>query len=95
MLYTNLATLQMSGSWHDRGLFMGLHWVWWLFWVLTLFVVIWALWRAFADRRVGHLQAEKFEAAEAALHARFDRGEIGEEEFVRLMKVLRQTKTGP
>ena len=28
------ATLQMSDSWHDGGMFMGMHLIWWSFWLL-------------------------------------------------------------
>lgn len=82
---------QMQAPWHDRGLFMGLHWLWWLFWILTVVLVIWGFWRAFSDRRTTRETTRHVEAAEEALRARFARGEIGEEEYARKLHVLRDT----
>lgn len=85
------ANLQMSNSWHDRGMFMGMHWVWWSIWILTIAGLLWALWRAFADRSETHRRAERQETASEALRKRFAEGEITEEEFARLMRVLRDS----
>lgn len=82
---------QMPRSWHDGGMFIGMHWLWWGFWILTLVVLVWAFWRAFADRSATHRQAEREEAAEEELRRRYARGEIDEEEFERRLRVLRET----
>lgn len=86
------AALQMSRSWHDGGMFMGMHWAWWSFWIFTLLVLGWALWRAFADRSETHRRVQREEAAEEALRRRFAAGEIDEQEFAERLKVLRETQ---
>lgn len=81
-------------SWHDGGMFIGMHWLWWLFWIFTLVMVAWALIRLGADRSEMHRDAVRQEAAEETLRRRFAAGEIDEEEYARRMKVLRETATG-
>jgi len=85
------AITQMSTSWHDGGLFMGMHWVWWFIWLFTIAILLSALWRAFADRSETHRRVERKEAAEEALRERFASGEIDEEEFIRRMGILRES----
>jgi len=84
-------TTQMPRSWHDGGMFIGMHWAWWGFWILTALVLGWALWRVAADRSDIHRQARREEEAEAELRARYARGEIDEDEFARRLEVLRKT----
>jgi len=81
-------------TWHDGGMFIGMHWVWWLFWVFALLIIVWALVRLGADQSAGHRDALRQEAAEETLRRRFAAGEIDEEEYTRRMKVLRDTATG-
>jgi uncharacterized membrane protein len=85
----------MSTSWHDSGLFMGMHWIWWFLWLVTIAVLLSALWRVFADRSETHRRAERHEAAEEALRKRFAAGEIDEEEFANRMRILRDVVSNP
>lgn len=83
--------LQMPRSWHDGGMFIGMHWGWWSFWILTLLVLVWGLLRVYADRSATHRQVRHEEAAEDELRRRFARGEIDDEEFAERLRVLRET----
>ena len=85
------AALQMPRSWHDGGMFVGMHWAWWSVWIITLLVLAWAFWRLFADRSEVHRQVQREEAAEEELRRRFARGEIDEDEFAERLRVLRET----
>lgn len=86
-----LAALQMGRSWHDGGMFMGMHWAWWSFWTLTLLVLAWAFWRVFADRSETHRRVRREQAAEEELRRRFALGEIDEDELATRLRVLRET----
>lgn len=94
MMLLLISTAQMPMSWHDRGMFMGMHWIWWSFWLLTIAFLSWALWRAVADRSQTRRQTERQEAAEEALRKKYAVGEISEEEYARRMRILRDTATG-
>lgn len=83
---------QMSGTWHEGGLFMGMHWAWWIFVAGTLLVLIWAFWIAFAERGTTHGRDAKLEVAEEALRQRFAQGEISQEEFGEALRVLRESR---
>lgn len=48
-----------QGSWHSEGLFMGMHWVWWLLWIATLVILGWAFWRLRVERREARREAER------------------------------------
>ena len=80
---------QMADSGHEGGLFMGMHSIWWIFVVGTLVLLIWALWIGFAERGATHRTRMRREAAEEALRERFARGEISEERFVEILRVMR------
>ncbi len=71
---------------------MGMHWAWWLFWIVVLLMVAWAFWRLFAERAEVHREAAGALRAEEALRERFARGEIDEDEFVRKLKVLQESR---
>ena len=43
------AVLQQM-SWHDGGLFMGMHWMWWLVSLGAFCLLAWAFVRLYADR---------------------------------------------
>lgn len=86
--------IQMPRSWHDGGMFIGMHWAWWSFWILTALVLGWALWRAGADRSGTRRQVRGEEEAEEELRRRYARGEIDDDEFARRLKVLRETHRG-
>lgn len=81
-------------TWHDGGMFVGMHWFWWLFWVFTLAVIGWAFVRLGVDRSESHREVLRHEAAEETLRRRFAAGEIDEEEFARRVKVLRDSALG-
>lgn len=86
-----IAAVPQMRSWHDGGLFMGMHWFWWFVWIGIILVVAWGLVRLFADRSRTHERVEREEVAEEELRGRFARGEIDEEEYERRLKVLRDT----
>lgn len=90
-LHTAFA-VQMSPSWHDGGLFMGMHWGWWTFWVLTLALLGWGLVRVASDRTPPRPRERRAEDAEEELRARYARGELDEDEYLRKLEVLRETR---
>ncbi len=79
---------QATQTWHNRGLYMGMHWGWWVFWIVLLLVVLWAFWRLYAERSETRREAAGAMRAEEALRERFARGEIDEEELTRRLKAL-------
>lgn len=82
----------LQGSWHRGGLFMGMHWAWWIFWIAAAAVIVWAFWRLRADRVDAHRSAERSLAAEEALRERFARGEIDEGELIEKMAALKASR---
>lgn len=84
----------MAQGWHHEGLYMGLHWGWWIFWILVLVVLIWGFVRYFSDERERRRGSDRKESSEEILRQRFGRGEIDEDEFARRMKALRETRDG-
>lgn len=94
MTRSMLATvgLQMPRSWHDGGLFIGMHWLWWLFWIVTIVLLLWAVWRSVSEDRSTHRRSLARESAEEALRERFAEGEIAEEDFRHRMEVLRESR---
>ncbi len=84
--------IQASETWHHQGLYMGMHWGWWLFWIVVLLIVVWAFWRLFAERSEVHREATGALQAEEALRERFARGEIDEDEFAHRLKVLQESR---
>lgn len=86
--------VQGGRSWHETGLFMGMHWAWWAFWVVVLLALAQAFLRLFRDRAEMRRSAAREESAEEVLRARFARGEITEEELIHALKVLRETMLG-
>ena len=85
----------MPRSWHDGGLFIGMHWLWWLFWIGTIALLLWAVWRSVSEDRSVHRRSRDRESAEEALRERFAEGEIDEEELRHRMEILRQSRGGP
>lgn len=81
-------------SWHDGGLFMGMHWLWWSVWFVVLGLLGWAFIRLYSERAEVRRQRGEKEAAEEALRRRFAEGDIDEDELVRRMNVLRETGLG-
>ncbi len=88
-----VAVLQ-STSWHNGGLFMGMHWLWWLVWVGTVGVLGWAFVRLYADRAQVRRRVGEEEAAELVLRKRFAQGDIDEDQYIKKVKVLRETTLG-
>ncbi len=78
---------------HGSGLFMGMHSAWWAFAIVTLLVLIWGFWMAFAER--GGAPRREFvnrETAEGALRRRFAQGEISEERLAEMLRILRDSR---
>jgi len=86
--------LQMQMPWHNGGLFMGMHWIWWTFWLVMLAALFLAFWRLLSDRNQTRRSVVEEERAEEALRHRFATGEIDEDEYARKLKVLRETMLG-
>lgn len=84
----NPLALQAPTSWHHQGMYMGMHWGWWLFWLAALAILLWAFWRLLAERSDTHREAEEMLQAEEILRRRFARGELDEEEFARRLAAL-------
>jgi uncharacterized membrane protein len=89
---TAMLWLQAAQSWHRQGLYMGMHWAWWLFWILALVVLAWAFWRLYADRVAVRREAERRRRAEEILRQRFARGEIDEDELVQRLTALQSSR---
>ena len=85
---------EMSTAWHDGGLFMGMHWLWWAVWVALIGALLAAFWRVKADRSATNRAIAEEEQAERVLRARFAGGEIDEDEFASKLKVLRESLPG-
>lgn len=90
----NRMVAQMPQSWHHSGLYLGMHWGWWIFWIAAALILVWAFWRLYAERRQLTQDVLRREAAEETLRERFARGEIDEEELARRLRVLQQSRGG-
>jgi len=92
MTYVSILATQMPmSSWHDGGLFMGMHWVWWLTWGATVLVIGLAFGRLYMDRARTRRRVDSSSAAQADLRSQLTRGEIDEDEYSRRIKALRET----
>lgn len=80
--------VQQGEVWHRQGLYMGMHWAWWLFWIAAFVVLGWAFWRLVAERREARAGTRQMVEAEEILRQRFARGEIDQEELVERMRAL-------
>ncbi|MGK7312494.1 MAG: SHOCT domain-containing protein [Candidatus Longimicrobiales bacterium M2_2A_002] len=88
--------LQQGEPWHRQGLYMGMHWAWWLFWIAAFIVLGWAFWRLFAERREARTGTRQMVEAEELLRQRFARGEIDEDELLKRMRALHAARVpGP
>jgi uncharacterized membrane protein len=86
------ALLQAGAPWHREGLFIGVHWAWWIFWIATLAALAWALCRWRVERRETRGDAERGLAAEEVLRRRFDRGEMDEDQYLRELASLQEVR---
>ena len=71
--------------WHtyDNGHFWGMHYIWWIIWFLLLF--------GFSQRlTIFPGQRTKKDTALDILHKRLARGEINEEEYKEMRKIIQQ-----
>ena len=84
---TRLLMIQ-TPEWHRGGMFMGVHWAWWLFILLAVVVLVWAFARVVADRAATRRNAERMRQAEAELRARYEHGEITEQQLTSQLAVL-------
>ncbi len=89
-----IQAIMQDMPWHRQGLFMGMHWGWWLFWVVALAGIVWAFWRLREDSREARRYARERLDAEDELRARYARGEIGEDQFLQRMQVLQDSRAG-
>lgn len=87
-MLTTIGLAQTQDVWHRQGLFMGMHWAWWLFWIFAGVMLLWAFWRLFADRREARQEVARMRQAEAALRERYARGEIDQEQLVEALGAL-------
>ncbi|NIR61398.1 MAG: hypothetical protein GWO02_18830 [Gammaproteobacteria bacterium] len=94
-MYAITVAAWMQEAWHRQGLFMGMHWAWWLFWIAAGLIVLWAFWREFADRRQARREIARMRQAEAALRERYARGEIDQEQLIEALSALLAPPTGP
>lgn len=79
-------------SWHHQGLYIGMHWLWWIFWIAVIFVVLWAFLRLGTDERSRRTEQDRREAAEDVLRRRFSEGELDEDEFLHRMRLIRESR---
>ncbi len=83
--------LAQMQTWHGGGMVVGMHWLWWFFWIFVLCIIGWGVRRRSVDRSDAHKDVPRQEAAEDTLRRRFAVGDIGDEEYARRMKLLRET----
>jgi uncharacterized membrane protein len=87
-MFLRLVMIQ-EASWHRDGMFMGgVHWAWWLFIIVGVVVLLWAFARVVADRDATRKNAARLLQAEADLRARFESGEITEEQLTSQLAAL-------
>lgn len=84
-----VAAIQQTAPWHRQGLYMGIHWAWWLFWIAAAAILLWAFWRLAAERREAHGRARNLVSAEETLRERFGRGEITDRDLRDNLHALR------
>lgn len=75
-------------QWHEGG-HMSMYWGWWLVWAALIVVLAWLAFARNAPRGGGSSPEDV--SPEETLRRRFARGEIGEEEYDRRMKKLKES----
>ncbi|NIU33905.1 MAG: hypothetical protein GWN82_25380 [Gemmatimonadetes bacterium] len=79
---TATSLLQAFPHGHHEGMYMGLHWAWWIVWLAIGVALLWGLARTLAWHPTNASSSDRDPAsAEEILHARYARGEISEVEF--------------
>lgn len=78
--------------WHHDGLFMHMHWIWWIVWIALILLVAWGLVRLVGEERARRDAGAWREAAEDVLRRRFGAGEIDEGEFLHRLRLIRESK---
>ncbi len=91
---TTIAQIGVPMSEHGGGLFMGMHWLWWVAWLVTFLGIAWAAARLYRDRSESQRRRASEDAAEQVLRRKFAEGEIDEDELARRLRVLRETQGG-
>ena len=86
-MFHRLSMIQ-EASWYRGGMLMGAHWAWWLFIIVGVVVLLWAFARVVADRDATTKNAARLREAEADLRARFEHGEISEEQLTSQLAAL-------
>lgn len=87
------ALLQAIGDGHHTGMYMGLHWIWWLVWVGIGAALVWALARMLATPADSGPPSEpEGDSADDILRARYARGEITEDELRERRRALRRSE---
>jgi uncharacterized membrane protein len=86
---------QVPVSWHHQGMYMGMHWAWWLFWIATAVLILWAFWRLFAERAENRRDIQLLRATERSLRERLSRNEITEAQFARDLSAAVSGRTRP
>jgi uncharacterized membrane protein len=87
-----MGSIQAATSWHHQGLYMGMHWLWWIFWIAVALIVLWVFLRLGTDERSRRTEQGRREAAEDVLRRRFSEGEIDEDEFLHRMRLIRESR---
>lgn len=92
---TAISLLQAFPQGHHEGMYMGLHWAWWIVWLAIGMALLWGLARTLAWHPTDASSSDRDRAsAEEILRARYARGEISEPEFRDRTRALRQSRRG-
>jgi uncharacterized membrane protein len=87
------ALVQTFADGHHGGMFMGLHWAWWMIWLAIGAALIWALARMLLEPGPDRQPSgDGPRSPEEALRTRYARGEISDEEFTARSRTLRRSR---
>lgn len=83
----------VDGHHQGMGMYMDLHWAWWLVWLGIGVALIWALARTVAGSSEDESLSEPDpESPDEILRTRYARGEISEEELRERSRALRRSR---